>query len=307
MSDDSGIEWGFVSNCLGQTTLDEAVSVAREIGLTCIEVGPSVKRDLPAFKRIVTDGAVRLASFIYARNVLTPDSALRAEYLRETRRLLDLAILLGVPQITMAVGARQDWTFEDNLRGSLEFWVPLFEEGAGAGVRFALEFCPAAGNFALGPAAWRQMFAQCRDIPNFGLNFDPSHLLWQMIDPYTPLLEFSDRIFSVHAKDSHVKREVLAEHGITTPYRYQEIAPQGIVENRAPWWEFRIPGEGDLNWPRFLGGLRDVGYRGTVMIELEANTYLGSRERVLDGLRRSLTHLRAAGSAAPADEPPPDG
>lgn len=294
MSAEAQVEWGFVTNCLGSTTIDEAVAIAREAGLTCMEVGPSVKRDLAAFKRVVAEGEVRVASLIYARNVLTSDGAKQVEFTRETRRLLDLAILLGVPQITMSVGARKDWSLEDNIRASLDFWAPLFEEGLQTGVRFALEFCPATGNFALGPATWRPLFDAAQSFPNFGLNYDPSHLLWQMIDPYAPLAEFANHILSVHAKDSHVKRDVLAEHGITTPYRYQETAPQGVVENRAPWWEFRIPGEGDLDWARLLGGLRTGGYRGGVMIELEANAYLGSTERVLDGLRRSVTHLRAA-------------
>lgn len=303
MSEGALVEWGFVTNCLGPTTIDEAAAVARDVGLTCMEVGPSVQRDLSAFKRVVTEGEVRIASFIYARNVLTPDSALHAEYMRETRRVLDLAILLGVPQITMAVGARKDWPLEDNIRASLDFWAPRFDEGLQNGVRFALEFCPAAGNFALGPATWRLLFDATRDFPNFGLNYDPSHLLWQMVDPYAPLIEFGSRIFSVHAKDSHIKRDVLAEHGITTPYKYQEVAPQGVVENRAPWWEFCIPGEGDMDWVRFLAGLRTAGYRGAAMIELEANAYLGSRERVLDGLRRSMTCLQAAWTASPTSQP----
>ena len=287
-----GLEFGFVTNCLGSTTIDEAVTVAREIGITCLEVGPSVKRDLPAFKRVLADGDVRLHSFIYGRNFLVDDPVRAAEYQRELRRLLDLAILLGVPQITMSTGVRPDQTLEGNLRAALEFWTPYFEEGAAAGVRFALEFCPTVGNFALGPWAWRPLFEATRAFPNFGLNYDPSHLLWQMIDPYTPLAEFGNHIFSVHAKDTHIRRDVLAEHGIVTSYRNTETAPHGVVEARAPWWEFRIPGEGDLDWARFLHQLLETGYDGAILIELEAHNYTGNRSQVIEGLKRSLLHIQ---------------
>lgn len=298
MTEAAGIEFGFVTNCLGRTTLDDAVHVAQQVGLTCLELGPSIRRDLPAFRRMVQQGEIRLHSFIYGRNFLTLDPALRNEYARELRRLLDLALLLDVPQITMSTGVHSDQTLDENIASALEYWRPLFEEGAAGGLRFALEFCPVAGNFALGPAAWRLLFRHTSVYPNFGLNYDPSHLLWQMIDPYAPVPEFSEHIFSVHAKDTHLRRNVLADHGIVTPYRYTEVAPHGVIEARAPWWEFRIPGEGDLDWQRFFGLLLDAGYHGAVMIELEAHSYLGSRERVMAGLARSLEHLRAALNAA---------
>jgi sugar phosphate isomerase/epimerase len=294
----SGVEIGFVTNCLGQTTIDEALAAARETGLTCLEVGPSVQRDLPALKRAMTAGDVRLRSLIYARNFLIEDVALAAEYRREMRRLLDQAILLGVPQITTSTGMLPRHTLDENIRAALDFWAPFWEEGAAAGVRFALEFCPTSGNFALGPGTWRPLLEATRDFPNFGLNYDPSHLLWQMIDPYAPLVEFAPHIFSVHAKDTHIRRDVLAEHGTITPYRYEEEAPHGVVEARAPWWEFRIPGEGDLDWERFTGALAAAGYQGAIMIELEAHAYTGSRDRVLDGLKRSRVHLETALAAS---------
>jgi sugar phosphate isomerase/epimerase len=287
------VAWGFVSNCLGPTSLDEVVTTARELGFSCVEVGPAVKRDLAAFKRVAADGEIRIHSFIYGRNVLTPSESLRDEYAGEIRRLLDLAILLGVPQITMAMGVRPDLSFDENLDASLAFWHPYLEEGARSGVRFAIEFCPTSGNFALGPWAWRQLFARS-GIANLGLNYDPSHLMWQMIDAYRPVSEFADHIFSIHAKDTHIKRDALAEHGITTPYLYREHAPHGLIENRAPWWEFRIPGEGDIDWARLMGLLRASEYRGAVLIELESGRYAGNRARVIDGLQRSLAHLRRA-------------
>ncbi|MEQ8675464.1 MAG: sugar phosphate isomerase/epimerase [Aggregatilineales bacterium] len=288
----SGVEIGFVTNCLGQTTIDDALAVARDVGLTCLEIGPSVKRDLPALRRAASAGDVRLHSLIYARNFLTDNPELSAEYQREMRRLLDLAILLDIPQITMSTGVLPQHDLQGNINAALDFWQPFFEEGAQANVRFALEFCPNSGNFALGPATWRPLFVATHAHPNFGLNYDPSHLIWQMIDPYAPIAEFMPRIFSVHAKDTHIKRDVLAEHGIVTSYKYEQIAPHGRVESRAPWWEFRIPGEGDLDWSRFLKEIITHGFEGAIIIELESDAYTGTRAQVIDGLERSLTHLK---------------
>lgn len=290
----SGINFGFVTNCLGQTTINDAMTVAREIGVTCLEIGPSLKRDLSSIKEAKAKGDIQLQSLIFARNFLTNDSERAREYQYELRRLLDMAILLEIPQITMSTGVLVNHTLEDNIQSALDFWTPYFQEGLENNVRFALEFCPTSGNFALAPAIWRKLFEATQEFPNFGLNYDPSHLIWQMIDPYAPLEEFMPRIFSVHAKDTHIDKELLAQYGTVTPYKYQKIAPHGIVENHAPWWEFRIPGEGDLDWSRFLERLISKGYEGAIIIELEAEAYTGSRAKVLEGLKQSLAHLQAS-------------
>ncbi|GAB5491704.1 MAG: sugar phosphate isomerase/epimerase [Phototrophicaceae bacterium] len=290
----SRVEFGFVTNCLGQTTINEATTVARELGLTCLEIGPSLKRDLSALQEAKANSDIQLQSLIFARNFLTTERERALEYQYDLRRLLDMAILLDIPQITMSTGVLANQTLEDNIQSALDFWTPYFQEGLENNVRFALEFCPTSGNFALGPTTWRTLFEATQAFPNFGLNYDPSHLIWQMIDPYTPLEEFMPHIFSVHAKDTVIHHDLLAEHGTITPYKYEKIAPHGLVENHAPWWEFRIPGEGDLDWSRFLEKLMSKGYEGAIIIELEDESYTGSREKVLEGLKRSLAHLQAS-------------
>ncbi len=289
-----GVEIGFVTNCLGQTTIHDAISMAHNVGLGCLEIGPSVQRDLPAWKSAKANENIRFHSLIYARNFLTTNETLHSEYQQEMRRLLDIAMLLDIPQITMSTGILSRHTLQENINATLDFWCPFFEEGASANVRFALEFCPTSGNFALGPVAWRALFDATQAHPNFGLNYDPSHLLWQMIDPYAPVAEFMPHIFSAHAKDTHIDRALLAEHGTITAYKYEQVAPHGVVEARDPWWEFRIPGEGDLDWSRFLGELLTAGFNGAILIELEAPAYTGNSAQVMDGLKRSLAHLQSS-------------
>lgn len=286
------ITFGFVTNCLGQTTLDDAVEVARTIGFDCIEVGPSIVRDMGVFERVIKQGDIAIHSLIYARNFLTSDAQKQDEYRQELEKNLTMAIALGIPQITMSTGVIAGASLEDNLEAFLDFWRPYFARGSQAGVRFALEFCPTSGNFALAPLTWQALFNKTSAMPHFGLNYDPSHLLWQMIDPYMPITTFSQHIFSLHAKDTVIHHDVLAQHGILTPYRHVVMAPQGVLEARAPWWDFRIPGEGNIDWRRLLGALVEQNYQGAIIIELEDGAYLGDRERIVQGLTKSLDYLR---------------
>lgn len=286
------IELGINTNCLGPATITEVVRIAENLNVQHIEVGPVVKRDLAAFRAIQHDGPVHIHSLIYGRNFLTDDQALRREYRDKLRETIDLAHAVGIQQITTSTGVMPHLTLDENIATALEFWQPIFEETADAGIRIALEFCPTIGNFALGPYMWRPLFTATTSFPTFGLNYDPAHLIWQMIDPYTPLTEFAGKIFSVHAKDCTIHQDILAEHGITTAYRSLQTMPHGLIEERPIWYSQRLPGDGDLDWARFVDILKSVNYSGVILVEHEDPRYLGLRDNVLHGLRRSLNHLR---------------
>ena len=107
-------------------------------------------------------------------------------------------------------------------------------------------------NFATVPAAWEKVFAL---VPNhhFGLEFDPSHLVRQYIDPIQTAWDFRDRILAVHAKDTEIIQPVLAKVGI----------------HGNGWWRYRIPGQGLINWPQFITVLLQAGFRGGVAVEHE--------------------------------------
>ncbi|NJL92489.1 MAG: sugar phosphate isomerase/epimerase [Anaerolineae bacterium] len=281
---------GFVTNCLGQTTITHAAAVAERLGFDCLEVGASVALDVAAFRAVQRNSPVKLQSLIFSRNYLHPEASLRQAFRAGLRERLALAAELGIGQITMATGVDPRLGLAENILAVLDFWGPIWE--AHPDITFAMENCPMTGNFALGPATWRPLLEATAQHPNFGLNFDPSHLIWQMIDPYAPLGEFAPHLKSVHAKDTVVWREVLAEHGILTPYKLAEVTPHGMEETRAPWWGFRLPNEGDLDWARWVGELLHTGYRGVIMIEHEDPRYTATPDLVEAGLRRSLNYLR---------------
>ncbi|MBL8170976.1 MAG: sugar phosphate isomerase/epimerase, partial [Acidobacteria bacterium] len=153
------------------------------------------------------------------------------------------------------------------------------------GVRIAIENCPmlftgdewpGGKNLAYAPAIWRRMFAEIPS-PSFGLNYDPSHLVWQRMDYLKPLREFASRIFHVHAKDVRVDQERLDDVGILA-------AP---LEYHAP----KLPGLGEVNWGKFFSVLSDTGYDGPVCLEVEDRAYEGSLARRKAALRQGRQFL----------------
>jgi sugar phosphate isomerase/epimerase len=114
--------------------------------------------------------------------------------------------------------------------------------------------------------------------PSFGLNYDPSHLVWQHIDYVGPLSEFAGRIVHVHLKDARID-----------PMRLNEV---GILATPLEYHTPRLPGRGDVDWRRFLAALSSVGYTGPACIELEDREFEGSLEARKQGLRQSAAFLR---------------
>ena len=168
----------------------------------------------------------------------------------------------------------------------LEIWRPIIAHAEAEGVKVGIENCPMSftkdewpggKNLATSPAIWRRMFS---DIPsgNFGLNFDPSHFVWQQMDIDKAMKEFSSKLFHIHAKDARVDLARRDEVGILA-YPNQYHTP-------------KLPGMGDVNWGQFFASLNDAGYRGPVCVEVEDRAYEGALENRKSALRTSYNFLR---------------
>jgi sugar phosphate isomerase/epimerase len=165
-------------------------------------------------------------------------------------------------------------------------WPPLVRFAAEHDVKIAVENCPmlfsadewpGGTNLAYSPAIWRELFAIVPD-DGFGLNLDPSHLVWQFIDAERVVREFAPRIFHVHAKDLEIDRDGLYEHGVMSAGR--------------GWQVPRIPGLGEVRWNRFVAALYRAGYDGVVSVEHEDRAFEGSVERVQRGFEIAYRTLR---------------
>ncbi len=221
----------------------------------------------------------------YYPNPLHPDPVHRAAVADHLRKVIDAAALMGVPLVNTFIGADSAKTQDQNWEMALTVWPDLVRYAADRGVRIAIENCPmifsydewpSGHNLAYSPRIWRRMFETLGE--QIGLNLDPSHLVWQMIDIERVVREFGPRIWHVHAKDLQIDREGLYEHG--------------ILSLGMGWQVPRLPGLGDVPWSRFLSALYRSGYDGVVCVEHEDRSFEGSEELVKRGFLLARDVLR---------------
>jgi sugar phosphate isomerase/epimerase len=218
-----------------------------------------------------------ISALAYYPNNLHPDPAHRAEVNEHLRAVIRAAHLLNVDVVGTFIGRDPARTLADNLAVFRSVWPELVRYAASHNVRIAIENCPmifsrdewpGGLNLAYAPSIWREMFNIIPDA-NFGLNLDPSHLLWQHIDYLRVVGDFQQRIFHVHAKDMEINREGLYQHG--------------VLALGMGWQVPRLPGLGEIRWDRFISALYAAGYDGVISVEHEDRNFEGSEELVKRG------------------------
>jgi sugar phosphate isomerase/epimerase len=299
------ISIGFVSAILGDKTLEEVIDIAAKHRFGCVElmcwpVGKAERRyagvthvDVDALtparvkeiKKLTASKGVSISGLGYYPNTLDEDTEKRKFYAAHLKKVIDGAAALGVPVVNTFIGRIPSKDLEYNFRLFEKVWPPVIRHAEGKGVKVAIENCPmyftgdewpAGKNLAYCPAIFRRMFAS---IPSkhFGLNFDPSHFVWQHMDYLKPLKEFKERLFHIHIKDAKVEKERLDDVGIlATPLQYHSP---------------RLPGMGDVDWGRFMSTLYEVGYRGPACVEVEDRNYEGGPDDVLAALVQSRAYM----------------
>jgi sugar phosphate isomerase/epimerase len=242
--------------------------------------------DPAAVRELVASHRLEISSLAYYPNNLHPDDAEREAANAHLLRVVDAAQILGVRTVGTFVGNDKDRPYPENLERFEQIWPPLVSHAEERGVRIAIENCPmifswdewpGGTNLASSPAAWDDMF---KAIPStsFGLNLDPSHLVWQMIDYERAVYDYADRIFHVHAKDMEVRRDGLYRHGVTS---------LGMG-----WQTPRLPGLGEVRWDRFIAALYAVGYDSFVSVEHEDRAFEGDVDLVKRGFLIARNALR---------------
>ena len=297
---------GFVSAILPDQSLEQVLDFAAQEKFDCVELmcwpaGKAERRyagvthvDVSEFSesnaRKVRESCakrgVNISALGYYPNPLSADAEESARVIDHLKKVIQASALLGVNRVNTFAGRNPAKTIDDNWPQFLEVWRPLIRLADECGVRIGIENCPmyftsdewpAGKNLAISPAVWRRMFEAIPN-PNFGLNYDPSHLVWQQMDYVKPLRDFAFRIFHVHAKDVRMDREKLNDVGILgTPLQYH-----------CP----KLPGLGEIDWKRFFSALGDAGYDGPVCIEVEDRDFEQSLERRRAALKQSGTFLR---------------
>jgi sugar phosphate isomerase/epimerase len=297
---------GFVSAILPDLSLSEVARFAAKTGYTCVElmcwpVSKAERRyagvthvdatDFTSAKadevsRIMADANVEISGLGYYPNPLSPNHEESDLAVSHLRKVIQAAALLGLKTVNTFIG--RDWTksIDDNWPRLLEVWEPLVKFAEGNGIQIGIENCPmlfsrdewpGGKNIAISPKLWRRLFSDIGSA-NLGLNYDPSHMIWQRMDYLKPIREFKHRLFHVHAKDVRIDAE-----------RLDEV---GILAHPNDYHTPKLPGMGDVDWGKFFSVLTDVGYRGPVCVEVEDRAYEDSLDSRKASLVQSHSFLR---------------
>ena len=289
---------GFITAICDGMTFEEVVDFAAANNLECLEVacwpqGGAQRRyagvshidvanltgeRAEEIKRYCADRNVEISSLAYYPNPLDPDLEKRKGYLEHLCKLIDASSRLNVNMVTTFIGRDPRKNVEENLELVKEVWPPILKYAEKMGVKIGIENCPmlftndewpGGQNIMTTPANWRKVF-EILDSPNLGINYDPSHFVWQQIDYIKPLYEFKDKIFHVHYKDIKVYKDKLADVGVmATPLQY--MSP-------------KLPGLGDVDWGKYVSALTDIGYNGFTCIEVEDKAF----EKSLDDAKKAV-------------------
>lgn len=299
------LELGFVSAILPDQSLKQVMEFGAMAGYDCVEVmcwpkGKAERRyagithidcatldaaEAKKIRKLQKDTQVRISGLGYYPNPLAPDAAEAAAAVAQIKKVIEAANRLEIGVMNTFVG--RDWklSVEDNWPRFLETWRPIVAHAEKHGVKIGIENCPMSfskdewpggKNLATSPAIWRKMWADIPS-PNFGLNFDPSHFVWQGMDYVGVLREVKDRLHHMHAKDARVDRDRLNQVGLLA-YPLEYHTP-------------KLPGLGDVNWSQFFSVLCEV-YSGAVCVEVEDRAYEGSLEARQASLVQSHNYLR---------------
>lgn len=300
------MQLGFVSAILPDQDLESVFKIAQQIGYDCIEVmcwppGKAERRyagvthiDVTQFSRQQADAilalseqyGVKISALGYYPNPLTPDLEEAKVYIDHIKKVIAASAMLGIYHTNTFVG--RDWrkSVADNWSQFLTVWTDIIEYATAHRVKIGIENCPmiftndewpGGKNLATTPAIWRKMYEA---IPSeyFGLNYDPSHMIWQHMDYLKPMRDFAHRLHHIHAKDVRIDDYKLNEVGIMAPPN--------------EWHTPKLPGMGQVNWGQFFSTLTDTGYNGAVCVEVEDRAFEGDLDSRIAALQQSYTYLR---------------
>jgi sugar phosphate isomerase/epimerase len=300
------IKLGFLSVILGELSFEEIIEFAAENGLACVEIpcwpvgkaerkyagvshidvaGLTEKR-AGEINKLLRKNNVSISGLGYYPNPLDPDESKAQFCIEHLKKVIAAAAMLGVPAVNTFIGRDPNKNIEENFAKFKNVWPGIVRFAQRNRVKIAIENCPmyftsdewpGGKNLANTPAIWRRMF-EAIPSKNFGLNFDPSHFVWQFMDPGKAINEFKSRIFHVHLKDAKILKDKLDDVGIlATPLQFHTP---------------KIPGLGDVDWGKFFSALTDIRYDGCAVIEVEDRAYEGSLDKRKASILQSRNFLR---------------
>ncbi len=296
---------GILSSIFDGWSFEQMVEIDSSMGFQCIEVAcwpkGQAERRYAGVSHIDVESLteekaayileycqkkkVEISALAYYPNTMDADLQKREANIAHLKKVIHASAMLGVNLVTTFIGRDQHKTVEENLELVREVWAPLLQYAEQEKVRVAIENCPmlfgedqwpGGHNLMCTPAIWERVF-QILPSEYLGINYDPSHFVWQMMDYIQPIYEFRDKIFHVHYKDIKLYPEKLGRVG-TLAYPLEYMSP-------------KLPGLGDVDWGKYVSALTDIGYEGFTCIEVEDKAFEASKERILDSIKLSKRYI----------------
>ncbi len=250
---------------------EENIAFAKETGFTSIglwaryntSLDPNIVNDelLAKVKDSVARSGLYLSVVGSTLNHVDPDLAARQKINKDFAKVIEIAGKLGAPYVGSGSGAMPGKSMKESVAEIVkiyeEKYFPVCQK---YNVRILWEPYPGSPNVATGPVGYDALFKAFGDSPYVGLQYDPSHLVWQMMDPIQTARDYVSKIYDVHLKDTEIFTHILRRVGINPP-------------DRTRWYRYRIPGSGQMDWPAFFTVLQDAGYSGAMNIEHEDQVY----------------------------------
>jgi sugar phosphate isomerase/epimerase len=226
-----------------------------------LDAGTITEAQIEQVKSTIRQNEMHVSAFQIDGNHIAADAAERARENDYFIKAIELAGKLGVPYIGTQSGKDSGKPFQQQIDEIVRVYngkyFPACERNR---VRVLWEPYPEAANLATSPVGFEALFKGFGNSPYVGLQYDPSHLVRQFMDPIQTARDFVNHIYDVHLKDTEIFTSVLRAGGINPV-------------NKAHWWTYRIPGMGSINWRDFFSILQEAGYDGAMSIEQEDPFY----------------------------------
>jgi len=257
----------------------------RYAGVSHIDVENTSQEYISYVKEYCKNRNIEISSLAFYPNTMDGNLEKREANINHLKKVINMSSLLGVNMVTTFIGRDQTKTKEENIEIFKTVWPDIIGFAESKGVKVAIENCPmlfgadqwpGGQNLFTTPKLWREMFSII-DSDYFGINYDPSHFIWQHIDYIKPLYEFKDKIFHVHCKDIKLYKDKLDDVGIMA-YPLEFMSP-------------KLPGLGDVDWAKYISALTDIGYDSFVCVEVEDKAFESSKEKILQSVELSYRYL----------------
>lgn len=300
------MQLGILTSIFSNYNFEQALDFASELKLKCMEVacwphGGAERRyagvchidcDNLTEEKIqdilskCTEKNISISALGFYANLMDENLEKREENIQHFLKVIDASAKLKVNMVTGFLGRMQHRSLDENLETVKEVWKPILNYAESKKVRIAIENCPmlftqdewpGGQNIMTSPDNWRKIF-KILNSEYLGINYDPSHFIWQQMDYIKPLYEFKDKIFHVHFKDIKLLYDKMQDVGImATPLQF--MVP-------------KIPGLGDVNWSKFISALTDIRYEGPACIEIEDKSFESSDETINQAVIQATRYLR---------------